>query len=182
MSPSWVPAATAEQADRVVALLRRRELTVAIAESLTGGLLTATVTSVPGSSDVLLGGIVSYATSAKAQLLGVDQQLLATATPVDPGVAEQMALGACRAFGAEVGVATTGEAGPESASGKPVGTVYLVVHDRWGSSVRSLHLTGERPEIVAATVHEALELLADRLGDGLAEGGSAGDRLAEDAD
>lgn len=152
------------QADRAVEALEGRGLTLGVAESLTGGLVTAAVTSVPGASEVLLGGIVAYATAAKAQLLGVDELLLSTATPVDPQVAEQMAEGARRAFGASVGVATTGEAGPDSATGKPVGTVHIAVCADWGTRIRSLHLSGDRAQIVAQSVAAAFEVIDELLG------------------
>lgn len=99
-------------AAEAVSLLIARSETVAVAESLTGGLVTAAVTSVPGCSAVFLGGIVAYATSLKAQLLGVPGDLLAEHGPVHPDVAEAMARGVSARLRATYGLATTGVAGP----------------------------------------------------------------------
>jgi len=100
-------------------------LTVATAESLTAGLVAATIADVPGASAVLRGGVVSYAVDVKESVLGVDAARLAQFGPVDPVVAEQMALGAARVCGADLAVSTTGVAGPEPHGGRAVGTVYL---------------------------------------------------------
>ncbi|WP_394159981.1 CinA family protein [Galactobacter valiniphilus] len=102
-------------------------LTVATAESLTAGLVAATIADVPGASAVLRGGVVSYAVEVKASVLGVDAAWLAEHGPVDPRVAEEMAIGAARVCDADLGVSTTGVAGPEPHGGREVGTVYLGV-------------------------------------------------------
>ena len=154
---------SAELAGRVVRLLIDSGTTVAAAESLTGGLLTAALTSVPGSSAVVRGGVVAYATVVKAGLLGVDAELLDRVGPVDPVVAEQMAVGAARALGAQVGVATTGEAGPDSGSGAPVGTVFVAVAGAGGVRGVGARLVGGRDEVRAGTVRMALELLREVL-------------------
>lgn len=143
----------------LVADLTRAGHTVALAESLTGGLLTAALTSVPGSSAVVRGGIVAYATDLKALLLGVDAVLLADAGPVDVRVAHAMAAGVRSRLGASHGVATTGEAGPDSASGAPVGTVHVAVCGPSGAQARSLLLRGDRDVIRVGAVAAALELL-----------------------
>ena len=101
--------------------------TVAVAESLTGGLVTAALTDVAGASVVVRGGVLAYASDLKAQVLGVDEGLLARAGAVDADVAEQMADGVRSLMGATYGLATTGVAGPDPADGKPVGTVYVAV-------------------------------------------------------
>ena len=144
----------------VVGRLREAGLTVATAESLTGGLVAAALTDVPGASAVVRGGVVAYATDLKASVLGVDRGLLARRGAVDPDVAGQMAAGVRRALGADVGVATTGVAGPDPADGRPVGTVFVaVVHDG-GTAVREHAFTGSRTGIRAASVAAALDLLA----------------------
>ena len=102
-----------------------RGLLMATCESLTGGLVYATATEVPGASAVVRGSLVTYATDTKASLAGVDGELLAARGPVDPMVAEQMARGAARALGADIGVALTGVAGPSSQDGHPVGEVWV---------------------------------------------------------
>jgi len=118
--------AVPEAAD-VVAVLRRRGETLACAESLTGGLVSAAVTDVPGASAVLRGGVVSYATDVKAGVLGVDRALLAHVGAVDADVARQMAKAVRRVMGSDWGVATTGVAGPDPQDGAAVGTVFVAV-------------------------------------------------------
>lgn len=149
----------------VVAALLRRGLTVATAESLTGGLVCAALTSVAGSSATVRGGVVSYATDLKANLLGVDERRLAETGPVDALVAEQMARGAGRLLGADVGLSTTGVAGPGSSGGVPAGTVFVAAAGPWpsGVTIRALHLEGDRDEVRRATVDAVLALLLAEL-------------------
>lgn len=134
-------------------------LTVAVAESLTGGALTAYLVGVPGASAVVRGGVVAYATELKSTLLGVDPDLLAARGPVDPMVAHQMADGVRDLLGATVGVATTGVAGPAPQSGQPVGTVFIAVSTAERASVRPLKLVGGRDQLREATVRAAAALL-----------------------
>jgi nicotinamide-nucleotide amidase len=150
----------------VLEVLVRAGQSLAVAESLTGGLLTATLTSVPGSSAVVRGGVVAYATDLKARLLGVDPVLLAETGPVDVRVAEAMAAGAREHLAATFGVATTGEAGPDSASGAPVGTVHVAVCGPDGTRSLSLHLAGDREQVRAEAVSSAIRVLAEALGAG----------------
>lgn len=112
-------------AGRTLAALSARRETLAVAESLTGGLLAATLVDVPGASDVFRGGLIVYATDLKATLAGVDPALLAARGPVDPDVAVALAEGARQRCGAQWGIATTGVAGPAAQDGAPVGTVFL---------------------------------------------------------
>lgn len=112
-------------AAQVIATCHDRGLTLATCESLTAGLVAATLAQVPGASKVLRGGLVTYATDLKARLAGVDAELLAERGAVDPDVAEQMAAGTRRVCGADVGLSCTGVAGPEPQDGKPVGTVFI---------------------------------------------------------
>ena len=135
-----------ETLDEVVArMLRRTGLTVAVAESCTGGLVSQRLTSVPGSSAYFLGGVVAYDNLAKRHLLGVSQQLLESFGAVSAEVAEAMAEGARRTFAADVGLGITGVAGPGGGTeGKPVGRVYLALADTAG--VRSVRADfGEEP-------------------------------------
>jgi nicotinamide-nucleotide amidase len=137
--------------------------TVAVAESLTGGLVAAAFTDVPGASLVLRGGVVSYATDVKAQVLGVDEALLARAGSVDAEVAEQMASGARSLMEATYGLSTTGVAGPDPVDGKPVGLVYVAVVGPAASRVKVLDLAGDRSAIRAQSVQAVLELLEEEL-------------------
>jgi nicotinamide-nucleotide amidase len=149
----------------VVAVLKRRGETLGCAESLTGGLVCAAVTDVPGASAVLRGGVVSYATDVKTSVLGVDRHLLEQVGAVDAGVARQMARAACRVVGSDWGVATTGVAGPDPQDGASVGTVYVAVAGPGGSRVHEHHFAGDRPAVRQAAVRAALDLLGDALAD-----------------
>jgi nicotinamide-nucleotide amidase len=153
----------AARAAAIIARLTESGTTLAAAESLTGGLLTGALTSVPGASLVVRGGIVAYATQVKADLLGVDAALLERVGPVSPGVAAAMAQGARRRLGATWGISTTGEAGPESGSGQPVGTVHLAVSGPRGDQVASVRIEGDRAQVRAAAVAAALDLLANAI-------------------
>ena len=117
----------ASLAPRLLAAALRARLTVAVAESLTGGRVAAALTAVPGASGVLRGSVTAYATDLKARLLGVDAALLDRVGAVDGEVARQMALGIRKVCGADVGIATTGVAGPTPQDGKAVGTVFVAV-------------------------------------------------------
>jgi nicotinamide-nucleotide amidase len=149
----------------VLAALEARGETLATAESLTGGLIGATLTSVPGASLSYRGGVVSYATDLKATLLGVPHELLAADGPVAPTTAEAMAHGVALRCSADWGLAVTGVAGPDSQDGHPVGEVYVGVWSMAGDSgqVERLALSGDRQAIREATVTAALSLLAGRL-------------------
>jgi len=143
----------------VLARLGAAGQTLAVAESLTGGLLAATVVDVPGASTVFRGGVIAYATDLKHTLLGVDAGLLAARGPVDAEVAEQLAAGVAVRLGATWGLATTGVAGPDPADGHPPGTVFLGVHGPAGTLSVRLELAGTRPQIRRATVDAALRRL-----------------------
>ena len=143
----------------LVATLRARSETLAVAESLTGGALAAAVVDVPGASTVLRGAVVAYATDLKHALLGVDADLLAAEGPVHPEVARQMADGVRDRLGATWGLATTGVAGPDPQDGVSPGTVYVAVTGPSGDRVERLLLPGGRGEVRAATVRRALLLL-----------------------
>ncbi|MCU1423743.1 MAG: competence damage-inducible protein [Microbacteriaceae bacterium] len=145
----------------LIALLTERKLTVAVAESLTGGLLVAELIRTPGASAVVIGGVVAYNTAIKHSVLGVDADLLAGRGAVDADVARQMATGVRVALAvdgrpADVGIATTGVAGPQGQDGKPVGLVFLGV--AFGSEVVviPMQLSGDRDAIRSAVVSESL--------------------------
>lgn len=145
-------------------------LRIAVAESLTGGLLANALVTVPGASRAFSGGIVSYDTELKHTLLGVDAQLLCTRGPVNNEVARQMAAGVRRAcavngVSAAIGIATTGVAGPDpdSQSGQQPGTVWLGVSSLAGERAVLLACSGSRAAIRASAVEAALTELATEL-------------------
>ena len=152
----------------VVQRLTSRGLTIAVAESLTGGLLVAELIRTPGASAVVNGGVVAYNTAVKHSVLGVDAGLLAERGAVDPEVAEQMASGVRSALAvegraADIGISTTGVAGPEPQDGKPVGTVYLGFATETEVVSVALRLSGSRDGIRKAVVSESLEQLTRLL-------------------
>ncbi|MGY3679286.1 CinA family protein [Streptomyces sp. TE33382] len=150
----------------VLRRLVERGETLAVAESLTGGLVAAELTSVPGASQSFRGSVTAYATPLKQDVLGVDGTLLAERGAVDPEVARGMAAGVRRVLGADWGIATTGVAGPEPQDGKAVGTVHVAVSGPSGTEkVASLRLNGERADIRRETVRSVLKLLASELGE-----------------
>ena len=156
-------------ATAAIARLAQRGDTIAIAESLTGGLLTAALVDVPGASRVLYGGVVAYRTPLKKSVLAVDALLLEDVGAVHPRVAEQMATGVLGALmvdglAATVGVSTTGVAGPDAQDGQPVGTVFIGFSIRGIVSHRVLALTGDRRSIRTAAVYESLLELVRLLG------------------
>jgi nicotinamide-nucleotide amidase len=148
-----------ELAAEIIGLLVTRGETVAVAESLTGGLLAGALTSIPGASAAFRGAVIAYATDLKSSLLGVSPELLERHGAVHPAVAAAMAEGARHRLAASVGVATTGVAGPEPADGQPVGTVHIAVATAGTVPTRALTLTGDRQQIRGATVEQALGLL-----------------------
>jgi nicotinamide-nucleotide amidase len=152
----------------VVAALTARGETVAVAESLTGGLVVSELVGVPGASAVVRGGVVAYATPVKATVLGVDADLLAERGAVDPEVARQMAAGVRIALAvdgvpATWGISTTGVAGPDPQDGKPVGTVFIGIASAQSAAAVELHLDGDRGAIRSAVVSELLARLRSRL-------------------
>lgn len=139
-------------------------LTIATAESCTGGGVAAALTSFAGSSDYVMGGIVSYSNAAKASLLGVSQKILETRGAVSPECARAMAEGARRALGTDLAVSTTGIAGPGGGTArKPVGLVYIAVADHDSATAVEHHFTGDRASVTSAATVAALAMLLDRI-------------------
>ncbi len=172
-----MPEELRELAADIVRVATARGVTIAIAESLTGGDLVSALVGIPGASAVVRGAVVAYATDLKASLLGVDETLLAVEGAVHPDVARQMAAGVRRACAsgdrpAAVGIATTGVAGPEQQDGKRVGLVYIGVSTGelplTGAGSESIafeyFMPGERAFVRAHAVHAALTALKDSLG------------------
>jgi nicotinamide-nucleotide amidase len=150
-------------AAEILRLLREANWTVATAESLTGGLVAAALTDVPGSSQAFRGGVVSYAADLKAHLLGVDPAMLEAHGAVYAPVAVAMAAGVRDRLGATVGIATTGVAGPDPQDGIPPGTVHIAVSLADDTIVRTIALAGDRDEVRTLTVERVLGLLLGRL-------------------
>ncbi|MEA3216234.1 MAG: nicotinamide-nucleotide amidase [Acidimicrobiia bacterium] len=145
-------------ADQLHELICDEGVTVAVAESLTGGAVTARLVAVPGSGEWLRGGVVAYDAEVKFSVLGVERGCVVTKS-----CAEQMALGVVRTLDAEVAVSTTGVAGPESLEGREVGTVLVAVADRGRCTVEEHHFDGSPHEVREQAVNAALEALASTL-------------------
>lgn len=154
--------------ERIVQRLAAHSLRVAVAESLTAGLLMAAFADVPGASAVLQGGVVAYQTSLKHRLLGVDEALLASAGAVNAEVAEQMALGVRERFAegalvGTIGLSTTGVAGPDWQDDQPPGTVFIGLATQAGVWHFEHAFSGSRQAIREATVLAALEHVRDHF-------------------
>jgi nicotinamide-nucleotide amidase len=151
------------QAERLLAACRAAGLRVATAESCTGGLIAAALTAIPGSSDVVDRGFVTYSNAAKTEMLGVPTSVIDAEGAVSEQVARRMAEGALAHSAADLAVAVTGIAGPGGGSvGKPVGLVWFGCTRRGGATRTVRHVfPGDRTAIRRATVAVALSLLAD---------------------
>jgi nicotinamide-nucleotide amidase len=145
--------------EQVVRAAVERGVTIATAESLTAGMVSAALATVPGASATLQGAVVSYQNQVKTGLLGVDASLLERNGAVDAEVARQMAEGARLRMHADIAVATTGAAGPEPHGGKPVGTVYIGVATGTGSEAIPCSFGGDRASIREQACEAALTVL-----------------------
>lgn len=155
--------ALVEIAERLQGICLGRGLTVAAAESCTGGLIAEAITSVAGSSGYFLGSVVSYSNSAKASILGVPETVLETHGAVSAQVARAMASGARERFAAALAVSATGIAGPDGGTpSKPVGLTYVGLADAEGVDVRRLNLNGDRAANREAAAAAALSWLLER--------------------
>ncbi|RRR28017.1 nicotinamide-nucleotide amidohydrolase family protein [Schaalia georgiae] len=144
--------------------LAARGLSIATAESLTGGALVARLVDIPGASRVVRGGVCTYATDTKASVLSVSRERLELVGPVDEEVAKQMASGARALFGADIALSTTGVAGPGSADGHEAGTVHVACAAPGGALHRLVRIPGDRCAVRAGAVDAALALLREALG------------------
>lgn len=148
---------------RLVALLRKLDLKVATAESLTGGMIAMRLTSVPGASAVFKEGFVTYSNKAKRRTLAVKKELLKRCGAISEECARAMALGGLMAAEADVSIAVTGNAGPEAAENKPVGLVYLACCCKGKVQVEAHQFEGDRETVRRQTAERALELLLERV-------------------
>ena len=152
-----------EKAERLIALAMDKKITLGTAESCTGGLIGAALTSVSGASAVFFGGIISYDNSVKEAVLGVKKETLLTVGAVSHDTAVQMAKGACHVLGTDLAVSVTGIAGPTGGTpAKPVGTVFIAVARRDGKTLcTENHFLGDRHAVRAQTVEKAITLLTE---------------------
>ncbi|WP_244971368.1 CinA family protein [Paramicrobacterium chengjingii] len=155
-----------DRTEMLIRTLTESGTTVGVAESLTGGALCAELIRPAGASAVVLGGIVAYATPLKARVLRVDAELLEAQGAVHSQVAAAMAAGVRDAVAidgvrADIGVSTTGVAGPDADGGHPPGTVYIAVDSDHGNAVRALSLSGDRDGVRAASVAAAIDLVVE---------------------
>jgi len=157
--------------EEVIAALKKKGLKLAIAESLTGGLLCSELVSVPGASKVVLGSIVAYQSGLKASALGVSTELLERVGAVDPEVALKMAAGVRSRLALQlmlatdqvIGVSTTGVAGPDAQDGKPVGLVYIAISGAMGDRVWEESISGDRQAIRVKSVEQVFAKIGEYL-------------------
>ena len=162
-----LPEATLDQARGLLTLMEGRGLTLATAESCTGGLIAAALTAIAGSSSVVMAGFVTYANDAKHKMVGVRQESLAEHGAVSAEVAREMAEGARARAGVSLALSCTGIAGPGGATpGKPVGLVFIACAREGAATLVERHvLPGDRAAVRAATVAAAFDLAARSLAD-----------------
>lgn len=149
---------------RLGKLLRDRRFTIAVAESLTGGLFSKRITDIPGSSDYFLGGIVAYSYFAKGKVLNVPENTLRNKGLVSKETASYIAKNVSLLFNSDIGVGVTGVAGPLSQEDKPVGLVYIAVFYNGNTAVIEEHFTGNRGKIRTEAVDAAMELIIKKIG------------------
>lgn len=157
---------TPELAQAVIAALKERQMTVAACESLTGGLICATLVDVPGASAVVRGGFVTYQTDTKTLLAGVPAELIAGHGVVSAEVARAMAEGTRIRLGVDVAVSATGMASPGGPEEPPAGTVFVGLASANGVKAIPLQLEGDRQEVRRRTVEQALLAVLAQVGQG----------------
>ena len=151
-----------ELASRVIEIFREKGLSLALAESCTGGMIAETITNVAGASDIFYGSAVTYVNSAKQHILGVARETLEKHGAVSSECAEEMACGARRVYGADVAMSVTGIAGPGGGSeAKPVGTVWFGLATKDGAETFRRRFDGDRAAVRRQTVEEVLRRLAE---------------------
>lgn len=154
-------------ADRLGSQLRGRGWSCSTAESCTGGGIALGITGIAGSSDYMLGGIVAYSNDVKRSLLNVSQATLDSVGAVSEQCAREMAAGVRETIGTDIGISSTGIAGPGGATArKPVGLVYIAVSTPHANEVRELRLSGDRQHVMQESARMALELALSVIGDG----------------
>lgn len=154
-----------ETARRIISTCTQLGISLASAESLTGGRFVASLVDVPGASAVVRGGLVTYATDLKASLAGVDADHLEETGPIDPVVAAQMAVGTAVQCVADIGISCTGVAGPDPQDDKPVGLVYTAIAFGGKAKVFEHEFTGDRDSIRSQTVQAMAVNLDEFVGE-----------------
>lgn len=150
--------------EKTINYLIQNKISIATAESCTGGLIAKTVTDFPGVSEIFAEGYVTYSNEAKMKNLGVKKDTLDAYGAVSEQTAREMAEGVRRVSGADVGVSSTGIAGPDGGTpAKPVGLVYIACSTERGCTVRELHLSGCRADVRKKTVTEVFTLISDSI-------------------
>ncbi len=151
-------------AEIIIGKLRQRGMTLATAESCTGGNIAHVITEIAGCSDIFRGGIVAYSNEVKRNVLGVESAALENHGAVSQAVVQQMAAGACSTCGTSCAVATSGIAGPGGAvPGKPVGTVWIAARTPSAATEKCFHFSGDRSAIISQATTAALSLLDEIL-------------------
>ncbi len=155
---------TQEVLEKLTFLLKDKELSLATAESCTGGLISAAITELPGSSSIFDRSFVTYSNEAKQQMLGVSEKILFTHGAVSMECAQDMALGALSRSNADIAVSVTGIAGPDGGTEiKPVGLVYIGIAYRGRAQAYECHFGGDRRYVRLQTVKRAMEYLIEHI-------------------
>jgi len=152
-----------ELASSLIKKLEEKNLTVAVAESLTGGLVAASLTEIPGASKVFKGSITAYSDEIKQNVLNVNKETITNFTSISEQVALEMAINVRKIMKSDIGISTTGVAGPEKSAGFLPGLVFVAISIGDHNMCQKLEITGDRSKIRNQTVHEILQLTLSRL-------------------
>jgi len=152
-----------ELASSLIKKLQENNLTIAVAESLTGGLVAASLTEIPGASKVFKGSITAYADEIKQNILNVKDETITNFTSISEQVALEMAINVRTIMKSDIGISTTGVAGPEKSAGFAPGLVFVAISIGDHNMCQKLEITGDRSKIRNQTVHEILQLTLSRL-------------------
>ena len=152
-----------ELASSLIKKLEEKNLTLAVAESLTGGLVAASLTEIPGASKVVKGSITAYADEIKQNILNVNKETITNFTSISEQVAVEMAINVRKIMKSDIGISTTGVAGPEKSAGFAPGLVFVAISIGDHNMCQKLEITGDRSKIRNQTVHEILQLTLSRL-------------------
>jgi nicotinamide-nucleotide amidase len=147
-------------AEQIVKKLKKANLTLSVAESITGGGLGSAITDVAGSSDIFIGGLIAYSDEVKIKELGVSKSNIKKFSAVSEEVAKEMAIEIRKRFKSDIGIATTGVAGPGKAYGQKAGTVWIAISTSKYTDAIPLSLVGDRSSIRKATIDSAFALLS----------------------